>query len=465
MCVGAGIFSVGAKVIANEAGPSAIISFLIAGAACALAAMCYAEFSSTIPIAGSAYTYSYSTLGEIVAWIVGWNLILELFMAAAVILKYWSEYFFTFIELFGGTVTHTIGQGFLSIEWPILIGAILFTVMLAIGTKFSTRFATIFVVIKVVVILFIVVNGFRFFNPANLTPFIPPAQPLEGDSGSNWVNQTLISFIFGQDPQRFGVFGIFAGAVIVIFAFVGFDTAATVAEETKNPKRNVPLGLFVGVAVVTLLYILTALVTAGMVPYTGFAEFAKSHPGSTPTLATAFQIVGEDWVGALSAFGIFVGLTSVVPVCLLGLSRVVFAMSRDGLMPRWLSVTSKRFSTPHRINIIAGVLAFFVASFTSIELLSDMINIGTLSAFIVVSFSVPILRKLHREKNDDGFKVPFSPVLPIISGCVCVWLALNLAIETWFAFGIWLTAGLVFYLSYGHRKSILARRPEHIAQD
>jgi APA family basic amino acid/polyamine antiporter len=464
MCVGAGIFSVGAKVIANEAGPSAIISFLIAGAACALAAMCYAEFSSTIPIAGSAYTYSYSTLGEIVAWIVGWNLILELFMAASVILKYWSEYFFTFVELFGGKIAHTIGSRVLAIEWPILIGAVLFTTMLVIGTKFSTRFATIFVIIKVSVIIFIVVNGFRFFNPANLTPFIPPAQPLD-QSSSGVLDQTLISFIFGQAPERFGVFGIFAGAVIVIFAFVGFDTAATVAEETKNPKRNVPLGLFVGVAIVTLLYILTALVTAGMVPHTAFAEFAKTHPDSTPTLATAFQIVGEDWVGALSAFGIFVGLTSVVPVCLLGLSRVVFAMSRDGLMPRWVSVTSKRFSTPYRINIIAGVLAFFVASFTSIELLSDMINIGTLSAFIVVSFSVPILRKLHREKDDDGFKVPFSPVLPIVSGCVCVWLALNLAIETWMAFGIWLVAGLTFYLAYGRRKSILAKRPEHIAKD
>jgi APA family basic amino acid/polyamine antiporter len=284
------------------------------------------------------------------------------------------------------------------------------------------------------------------------------------------MQQSLFSWMLGGVPAKFGIFGIFSGAAIIFFAFIGFDNAATVAEETINPKKNVPIGLLVGVGVVSLLYVLTAVVTAGMVPTSAFQAWEAANPDSSVSIATAFEIVGQNWAGAASSFGAFVGLSSVVLIAMMGLSRVVFAMSRDGLFPRSFSITHKKFHTPHRIQITCGVVIALIASLTKVELLAEMINIGTLSAFVVVSFAVPVLRNRQKAEGldtlqleKDHFRVPFSPVLPIISGVVCIWLSLNLAIETWAFFAIWLGVGLIFYFSFGRRNSGLAKNPEFCA--
>jgi APA family basic amino acid/polyamine antiporter len=469
MSVGAGIFSVGARVITEHAGPAAIISFLIAAIICALAAMCYAEFASAIPVAGSAYTFSYFTLGEVIAWIVGFNLILELFMASAVIVKYWSIYLYTSLRLLGLWIPGQIRLGFIELDWTIFVAIAIFTVLLVVGTKFSSRITSVFVVIKIGVIIFIIVNGFMYFNWENLLPFIPDSQSVDVSAGL--YEQSLLSTISGVftglSAQSFGVSGIFTGAAIIFFAFLGFDNAATAAEETVNPQRNVPIGLFVGIGVVSLLYILTAISTVGMVPISAYDTWKNQHPGVSISLATAFEINGQSNIGAIASIGAFVGLTTVVIIALLGLSRIVFAMSRDGLIQRSLSQTS-RFQTPHRIQILTGVLVALVAAFSSVEVLADMVNIGTLSAFILVAFAIPVLRRRQLEvlNNDqtksNAFRVPFSPYLPVVTGVLCIWLSVNLSIGTWIMFAIWVGVGLVFYFIYGRRNSELAKHPDFV---
>ncbi|MDR2508589.1 MAG: amino acid permease [Candidatus Ancillula sp.] len=465
MSVGAGIFSVGAKVISEQAGPAAIISFLIAAVVCALAAMCYAEFASSIPIAGSAYTFSYSTLGEIIAWVIGWNIILELFMAGSVVIKYWAVYLYTSMRLLGVSLPGQIHILNFNVDWTIFLGAIFFTSLLVFGTKLSARVASVFVVIKIGVILFVVIAGFRYFDPQNLVPFIPDATPISGESSLE--TQSILSALLGLTPQAFGVMGIFSGAAIIFFAFIGFDNAAAVAEETLNPRRNMPIGLMVGIGVVSLLYMLTAVVSAGMVPISGYLQYKAEHPDETVSLATAFEINGQNFAGAISAMGAFVGLTTVVLICMLGLSRVLFAISRDGLLPRYLSETSKR-GTPARLQIMIGVAIAVTAAFADVDTLAEMINVGTLSAFVVVSFSVPILRKRMQEfdsAKEQRFRVPLSPGLPIISGTICILLSLNLAVITWVFFLIWVAAGLVIYFGYGVRHSELAKHPENIQME
>lgn len=475
VCVGAGIFSVGAKVIVFEAGPSAIISFIIAGAVCTLAAMCYAEFSAVLPITGSAYTYSYSVLGEFIAWVIGWNMILELFLAVTVILKYWCIYLYDCVRLMGinGFGPLQIGT-MVKLDWPIFIFAIFMLIVLIKGADVTTRVASVFVVIKLVIIAVIIFFGLSHFNFANLSPFIPDVKA-SGTSSGDVLSQTFFSYLLGQEPSHFGIFGIFAGAGIIIFAFVGFDMAASAAEETKNPRKNVPFGLMAGVGAVTLIYVTIGIVNAGMVSLDRYNEFLALHPDQTPSLATAFEIVGDTKTGAIISFGIFVGLTSVLLISMLSFSRVAFAISRDGLLPRSLSITHKKYHTPHRILIVGTVLSVIVVSTVSIDVLSEMINIGTLSAFIVVSFAIPIFRK-RRKGNDkyiqrmDGekveyFKVPFSPFLPILSGVICIWLSLQLQLMTWICFSIWLVVGLLIYFFYGYRNSELNKHPEFVLKE
>jgi APA family basic amino acid/polyamine antiporter len=453
LSVGAGIFSVGAKVIVNEAGPASIISFIIAAAVCMLAVMCYAEFSTVIPVAGSSYSFSYVSLGEIFAWIIGWNVILELFMASSVIIKYWSVYLHSALRSIGIIIPGAFSLGSITVDWPIFIGITIFVAMLIFGTKFSARTAGLFVLLKVCVILFIVIMGLQYFDFSNLTPFIPDSQPAELVSNSG---QSLFSFLLGQQPAHFGIMGIFSGAAIIFFAFIGFDAAASVAEETVNPKKNMPLGLFAGISIVSLLYVLVAIVTAGMSSRADFQAFQSAHPDETISIITAFEIKGNYGVEAIASFGAFLGLTTVVLIAMMGLARVVLAMSRDGLLPKSLSVVSKR-GTPVRIQILAGILIAIVAAFTNIEELDEMINIGTLSAFVLVSFAIPILRKKGGKSSENSFKVPFSPVLPIISGLICIWLAINLSIGTWSMFIIWIAIGLVIYFTYSIKHSMLAK--------
>jgi APA family basic amino acid/polyamine antiporter len=447
VAVGAGIFSVGATAAANYAGPGVILSFVIASIVCGLAIMCYAEFASTLPVAGSAYTFSYATMGELVAWIIGWDLILELLLASAVIAKFWGVYLSDAFGLFGIDIPTTVHAGGVAVEWgPVVIVAV-FTTLLAIGTKLSARVNSVFTIIKVGITLLVIVVGFFYVRAENYVPFIPPSEAAAEKSA---LDQPLTAFLLGFEPSTYGVVGVLSGAALVFFAFIGFDVVATTAEETKNPQRAIPRGVLGGLAIVTVLYILVTVVVTGMVSYRELAE------SDSPSLTTAFVLVGADWAGRIISVGILIGLTSVLMVLLLGLTRVVFAMSRDGLLPRGLSRTSHRYHTPVRLQVGAGIVVALIAGLSRVELLEEMINIGTLSAFVLVSFAVPLLRR-SRPDLQRGFRVPWSPVLPILSGVACLWLMTNLTTLTWLRFLAWLAAGMAIYAFYSYRHSTLHR--------
>jgi len=447
VAVGAGIFSVGATAAANYAGPAVILSFVIASVVCGLAIMCYAEFASTLPVAGSAYTFSYATMGELVAWIIGWDLILEMLLASAVIAKFWGVYLSDAFSLFGVDIPTTFTIGSVDVEWGPVVIVALFTTLLVVGTKLSARVNSVFTILKVAITVFVIVAGFFYVDKANYSPFVPPAQPAPGKTG---LDQPLFAFLSGLEPTSYGVVGILSGAALVFFAFIGFDVVATTAEEARDPQRTLPRGILGGLAVVTVLYILVTIVVTGMVSYQELAE------SESPSLATAFVLVGADWAGKIISVGILVGLTSVLMVLLLGLARVVFAMSRDGLLPRGISRTSHRFHTPARLQIGAGVVVALIAGLSNVELLEEMINIGTLSAFVLVSFGVPILRR-SRPDLTRGFRVPWSPALPIVAGTACLWLMLNLTTLTWLRFAAWLVVGGGVYAFYSYRHSVAGR--------
>ncbi|WP_285025713.1 amino acid permease [Plantibacter sp. ME-Dv--P-122b] len=450
VAVGAGIFSVGAKAAGNYAGPSVSLAFILAAVTCALAIMCYAEFASTVPVAGSAYTFTYATLGELLAWIIGWDLILEMLTAAAVIAKYWGIYLSNVFMLWGWDVPSELDVFGLKVSWGAFVIVAIFTTLLVLGTKLSSRVASVFTIIKVAIVIFVVVVGAFFVKAANYTPFIPDEVPTKGGASDAW-SQSLFSFMTGAAPAQYGVFGLLAGASLVFFAFIGFDVVATSAEEVKNPQRNLPRGIFGGLAIVTVLYVGVSLVLTGMVPYTTLAE------AEDPSLATAFIAVGADWAAQVISIGILAGLTTVIMVLLLGLARVVFAMSRDGLLPRSLSVTSEKRKTPVRVQLIVGALVALIAGLTDVGILEEMINIGTLSAFVLVSIAVIVLRKKY-PKLPRAFRVPWSPFLPILSAVLCVWLMLNLTTLTWVRFLVWLALGFIIYFAYSRRHSIVGKK-------
>ncbi|HEV7907619.1 MAG TPA: amino acid permease [Pseudonocardiaceae bacterium] len=454
VAVGAGIFSVGARAAGSYAGPSVTVSFVLAAVTCALAIMCYAEFASAVPVAGSAYTFTYTTLGELAAWIIGWDLILEMLTGAAVIAKFWGIYLSNVFTLLEWDVPATIPVLGLDISWGAFIIVAIFTTLLVLGTKLSSRVSGVITVVKVAIVLFVIVVGAFFVNPANYTPFIPESVPSEGGAGEAW-SQSLFSFLTGAAPAQYGVFGLLAGASLVFFAFIGFDVVATSAEEVKDPQRTLPRGIFAGLAIVTALYLGVSLVLTGMVPYTVLAEDPEA------SLATAFIAVNADWAAQVISVGILVGLTTVIMVLLLGLSRVLFAMSRDGLLPRWLSQTSAKRRTPARIQIIAGAIVALIAGLTDVGVLEEMINIGTLSAFVLVSIAVVVLRR-NRPDLPRAFRVPFSPFVPILSAVLCFWLMLNLTTLTWVRFLAWLLAGLLIYFSYGRQHSLVGRRESDV---
>lgn len=448
VAVGAGIFSVGAKAAANFAGPAVTISFAVAAVTCALAIMCYAEFATAIPVAGSAYVFTYATMGEVLAWIIGWNLILELFTAAAVIAKYWGIYLSKVFALMGVEMPPSISIGGVDLFWGAFLIVAIFTVLLVLGTKLSARVGNIFTIIKIGVVLFVIVVGFSYVKFANYAPFVPAAEPTAHGAGTDVMKQSFFGFLTGAVPAQYGTLGIFAGAALVFFAFVGFDVVATSAEEVKNPQKTLPRGIFGGLALVTLLYILVSLALTGMVSYKDLAA-AKN-----PTLTTAFEAVGNTDAAKVIAFGSLVGLTTVIMVLLMGLARVVMAMSRDGLLPRSLSKTSEKRATPARLQIICGAAVALVAGLTNVDLLEEMINIGTLSAFVMVSLGILVLRK-KRPDLKPAFRVPFGKVVPWISAVLCLYLMTNLAVETWVFFGIWLAIGMAIYFAYGQRHSRL----------
>lgn len=459
VAVGAGIFSIGAQAAAFHAGPAVIISFLIAGIVCGAAVMCYAEFASMIPVAGSAYTFTYTTVGEIIAWVIGWDLILEMLMAGSVVSKYWGVYLNDFFRLIGWNINTNIAIGSFNFDVAPLIIVAFFTALLVFGTKIGARVDGALTVLKIAIVLFVVVVGFFYIKADNFTPFIPPSEPAaSSDSGVSAVmNQPLWQWATGMTPSIYGVAGIISGAALVFFAFLGFDVVATTSEEAINPKRNVPLGIGVGMGLIIVLYTLVAIVTTGMVSYKDLAKQAS------PSLATAFEMVGANWAAKIISFGIVIGLATVVMVLLLGLTRVVFAMSRDGLLPRGLSHTGKH-GTPVRLQVIVGVVMALIAACSDVDVLADMVNIGTLSAFTLVAISVPIMRR-KRPDLKRTFRMPGNPWIPILIALANVWLMLNLSVLTWIRFVVWLLVGFAIYFGYGYRHACLGTGELDVARE
>ncbi|WP_135848601.1 APC family permease [Serinibacter arcticus] len=448
VAVGAGIFSVGAKAAGLYAGPSISVGFLIAAFTCGLAMMAYAEFASTVPVAGSAYTFTYATLGEFLAWIIGWDLILETLTAAAVIAKYWGIYLQEVFAIAGLDVPATFQLGAATITWGPFVIVSIFTVLLVLGTKLSSRVSAVFTVLKVATVVFVIVVGAFYVRASNYTPFLPPAQEIPAGE-STVLHQSLVSVILGAPASTYGMFGLLSGAALVFFAFIGFDVVATSAEEVKNPQKNLPRGIFGGLALVTILYVAVSVVLTGMVPYTDLAA------AEDPSLATAFTLVGADWAAQVISLSILLGLTTVIMVLLLGLTRVVFSMSRDGLFPRSWSVTSQKRKTPARLQVAVGAVVAVLAATLDVGVLEEMINIGTLSAFVLVSIAVIVLRRKYPDR-EIAYRMPWSPFLPILSAVLCLWLMLNLTTLTWIRFAVWLLIGIAIYLLYGRRHSRLA---------
>ena len=459
VAVGAGIFSIGAQAVAFHAGPAVIISFLIAGIVCGAAVMCYAEFASMIPVAGSAYTFTYTTVGEIIAWVIGWDLILEMLMAGSVVSKYWGVYLNDFFRLIGWNINTNIAIGSFNFDVAPRIIVACVTALLVLGTKIGARVDGALTVLKIAIVLFVVVVGFFYIKADNFTPFIPPSEPAaSSDSGVSAVmNQPLWQWATGMTPSIYGVAGIISGAALVFFAFLGFDVVATTSEEAINPKRNVPLGIGVGMGLIIVLYTLVAIVTTGMVSYKDLAKQAS------PSLATAFEMVGANWAAKIISFGIVIGLATVVMVLLLGLTRVVFAMSRDGLLPRGLSHTGKH-GTPVRLQVIVGVVMALIAACSDVDVLADMVNIGTLSAFTLVAISVPIMRR-KRPDLKRTFRMPGNPWIPILIALANVWLMLNLSVLTWIRFVVWLLVGFAIYFGYGYRHACLGTGELDVARE
>lgn len=452
--IGAGIFTVTASTFSNVTGPALSVSFVIAALTCGLAALCYAEFASTLPVAGSAYTFSYATFGEFVAWIIGWDLILEFAVGSAVVAKGWSSYLGTVLGYSDGIFK----VGVLSFDWGALFIIALVTTLLALGTKLSANVSAVITAIKVAVILLVVVVGAFFMKAANFSPFIPSAEAGDaavGGAGSG-VNQSLFSLLTGAESSHYGWFGLLAGASIVFFAFIGFDVVATAAEETKNPQRDVARGILTSLAIVTVLYVAVAIVLSGMVRYSDLRDSVGDDGVVRANLATAFALNGVDWAATVISLGALAGLTTVVMVLMLGQSRVLFAMSRDGLVPKSLARTGSR-GTPVRITVLVGSLIAVAATVFPIGKLEEMVNVGTLFAFVLVSAGVLVLRKT-RPDLERGFRAPFVPVLPIVSIIACVWLMLNLTGLTWIRFAIWMAIGLLVYWVYGRRHSVLGQR-------
>jgi basic amino acid/polyamine antiporter, APA family len=442
--IGTGIFVLTGEAAGTVAGPAIAISFGVAAIVCLLAGLCYAEFASVVPVAGSAYTFSYASLGELIAWIIGWDLMLELALGASTVASGWSQYFKIVVS---SAPWHTSVPAWMSGNGHNLIAAaivLLITVLLCFGIRTSSSVNAVIVTIKVAIVLLVIIAGLKYIHTTNWHPFVPAtgAKPAPGGSSSTTLLQDL-----GAAPGAFGVSGIFAGAALVFFAFIGFDVVATNAEEAKRPQRDVPIGIIVSLAICTVLYVAVSLVITGMVKY--------NHIDVAAPLSTAFQSVHQNTIATIVAYGALAGITSVILVLLMGQSRVFFAMSRDRLLPPIFSSLSKRFGTPYRTTLVTGVAVAALAFFFPLKTLAELVNIGTLFAFVLVALGVLFMRRA-RPDLERPFRTPFVPVLPVVSVLASLWLMLNLQAATWARFGIWMVVGLVIYFGYSIRHSAVA---------
>ncbi len=427
--IGTGIFVLIGTAIVGDAnrpgsGPGIIVSFIMSGITCALAALCYAEFAAMIPVAGSAYTYSYATLGELLAWITGWNLILEYGVACVAVAIGWSGYFTKLLNIIGLELpywaTHAPTDGGIA-NLPAAIIVLLVTWILVVGIKESARATCLIVLVKLAVIAFFIVTGLTSIEPDNWTPFAPG-----------------------------GFQGIGAAAALVFFAYIGFDAVSTTAEESQHPQRDLPVGIFASLGICTLLYVAVAAVLTGLIPSPQIDIHAP--------VAEALRKVGFTWGAALVAIGAVAGITSVLVVMMLGQIRVFFAMSRDRLLGPWLSRVHPTYATPHHATILTGVCVSVLAAFIGIGEAADMTNIGTLFAFVLVCIGVIILRKV-RPDHPRPFRIPFMPITPILGALACVGLMAFLPGVTWIRFFVWTIIGVAVYFGYSAKHSKLNGPP------
>jgi APA family basic amino acid/polyamine antiporter len=438
--IGAGLFSLTGIAAAEHAGPAVTLSFILAAVACAFAGLCYAEFASMIPVAGSAYTYSYATMGEFMAWIIGWDLVLEYALGAATVGVSWSRYFLELLNKFGIHLPHSLicspwetlklGDGTIieggMINLPAIFIVSLLSLLLIRGTKESASMNNILVVVKVLVVLLFIALGWNYIDSANYVPYIPENTGVKG---------------------QFGWSGVVAGAATVFFAFIGFDAVSTAAQEAKNPQKGMPIGILGSLIICTILYVLFSHVMTGLVNYKDFANDAKPA-------ATAFAKTGYGFLQNGLILAILAGYTSVILVMLMGQSRVFYSMSKDGLLPKMFSDVHSTMRTPWKTNIFFMVFVSLFAGFVPVSDLGHMVSIGTLLAFSLVCVGVLIMRKKMPEVP-RAFKTPLMPFVPIAGILVCVYLMSALPIESWVRLVIWMALGVAIYFFYGKKHSKL----------
>lgn len=448
--IGAGLFVRTAAAAAQNAGPSVTYGFIVAAIGCALAGLCYAELSSSIPIAGSAYTYSYATMGELVAWIIGWDLILEYAVGAATVGIAWSEYLNRLLsDVFGiseipyqwcHSPFQHLGAAHGIINLPALFIVIILTMLLIRGTQESALVNGIIVITKVSIVILIIVLGWSFINPANHTPYIPAA--------TTYVDPDGLSHKFG------GFWGIIGAAGVVFFAFIGFDAVSTTAQEAINPKRDMPIGILGSLAICTVLYILFAHVLTGMATV---EDFRTSGKEASVVFAINKYMIGYGWLSKLVTVAILAGFSSVILVMLLGQSRVFYSMSRDGLLPKAFSDIHPKYKTPYKASWFILILVGLFAAFVPGDIVGDMTSIGTLFAFILVCVAVIVLRKTDPELKRE-FKTPLVPFVPILGALVCGLMILGLHWTNWLRLIVWLLIGFVIYFTYSKKHSVLQNK-------
>jgi basic amino acid/polyamine antiporter, APA family len=434
--IGTGIFVLTGTAAANQAGPAIIVSYMAAGLACGFAALCYAEFAAMIPISGSAYTYAYATLGEIFAWMIGWDLILEYAVGSMTVAIGWSGYFQRILAGFGihlpvwMSAAPAAAPGAL-INLPAIIIVLLIMVLLVVGVRESARFNAAMVTIKIAAVLFFLVVGVGYVNPGNWQPFMPYA----------WS-------------------GVMTGAAVVFFAYIGFDAVSTTAEEARNPRRDLPIGIIASLIICTILYVLVAGVLTGIIPvlqYKSDPQFLNAPVGY------ALSVINKDWAAGLVSAGAVAGITSVLLVMLMAQPRIFFAMSRDHLLPAGVSKVHPRFQTPYITTIITCVVVSIAAGLIPIQVVGEMTSIGTLFAFVVVSAAVMVLR-VKRPDAPRPFKVAGGPIIPVLGVISCLYLMVSLSVMTWVRFLVWLDIGMLIYWFYGRVHSPLADRAEAAAR-
>ncbi|HWP95144.1 MAG TPA: amino acid permease [Gammaproteobacteria bacterium] len=438
--IGAGIFVLTGRAAAADAGPAIVLSFVIAGIACACAALAYAELASSVGGAGSAYAYGYAGLGEFPAWIIGWLLILEYTVAISTVAVGWSGYFNDGLRaLFGTGLPDTLLHGPWEqtasgapgiINLPAVLIIALLGALLAGGAKISAQFNAIMVFVKVSAILLFLAVAFGHIDPANWSPFVPDV--VVDDHGR----------------AHYGWQGVLTGAATIFFAYIGFDAVSTAAEECRNPQRDLPIGIIASLAVCTVLYIAVSGTLTGIVHY---SELLTASPVSTALLK-----IGESWAAGMISIGAIAGLTTVMLVLYYAITRILFAISRDGLLPPFFAHISPHTKSPTRVILMLGIIMGGLGGFLPLQNLAELTNIGTLGAFVVVCAGVIVLRRTHPDLP-RGFKTPFGPVIPLLGIVFCLWLMVSLRAETWRAFGVWLVAGLLIYFLYSRQRSVLAQ--------